>query len=297
MFLETTKKRLVFFFGVAMPRATTGLLERLLDPKLRKIRSTFAVGGFCLRFAARWSVALLAGWTCFRLSVVFWTTDTEAVFQIQRGPTVEVEVLVPEDFRPAADSEPGHAFEKIGSLLFGPFVLGLLAWLPLASGLLGSRRLVTRQASAPQVASLGHRTRIPRFGDLDIGLSIWLPRLFDADRGQESRVRWRMVQTAQSRWQPSPALLVASTGSGRKSRQGRKIPRLTVTMAAKGALILVSKPFGCSLASRVVPGNSIQQQTTQVMRVSVVQLRRAVQRMLGRCREWFDRIRPVDEVQ
>ena len=129
MFLEATKKGLVFFFGVAMPRATTGFLERLLDPKLRKIRGAFAVGGFCLRLAARWSVALLARRPCFRLPVVFWTTDTEAVFQVQRGPTVEVVVLMPEDFRPATDAKPGHAFEKIGSLLFGPFVLGLLAWL------------------------------------------------------------------------------------------------------------------------------------------------------------------------
>jgi hypothetical protein len=52
MFLEATKKGLVFFFGVAMPCTSTGLLERLLYPELRKIRRAFAVSGLGLRLAA-----------------------------------------------------------------------------------------------------------------------------------------------------------------------------------------------------------------------------------------------------
>jgi hypothetical protein len=228
---------------------------------------------------------------------VFWTTDTKAVFQVQRSPTIEVVVLMPENFRPAADSESGHAFEKIGSLLFGPFVFGLLAWLPLAGGLLGSRRLMSRQASTRQLASLEHRTRVPRFGSLDIRLSGWLPGLFNADRGQESRIRWRLVQTAQSRWQPSPSLLGARAGSRGKSGQRREIPSLAVTMAAAGAFVLMSKPFGCSLASGVIPGNGVQQQATQIVRVSIVQLCRAVQRVFGRCCQRFHGIRAVDEVE
>jgi hypothetical protein len=184
MFLEAAKKGLIFFLGVTMPRATTGLLERLLDSKLCKLRSAFTMSGFCLRLAARWNGVLITGGTSLGLLVVLWTTDTKTIFQIQGSPTIEAVLLVSQNLRPATDSKSGHAFEKIGSLIFGPFVLGLLAWLPLASGLLGGQRLMIRQACACRISSIEHGSRFPRFWDLDIGLFCGLPGLpglFNAD--------------------------------------------------------------------------------------------------------------------
>lgn len=158
MFLKSTKKGSVLFFGIAMPGTTTRFLERLLDPELRKIRGAFAVGGFWLRLAARWGVARIAGRTGFRSLVVLWATNPKTIFQIQSSPTIEAVVFMSENSRPAADSKPGNTFEKIGSLLVGPFVFGMLAWLSLASGRLGSGRLVGRRSSTRQVGSIECRS-------------------------------------------------------------------------------------------------------------------------------------------